>query len=159
MLSCFSCVRLCRPVDHSPRGSSVRGILQGRILEGVAMPSSRGASPPRDQILVSSICCIGRRILYRGHRLVFQGYTKLDCVAHKSRGYSGMTDQSSSPFALNASPWYMTGPSSLYSVCFRVTVEYLGLKFSLYFYAVHTACPRIVLITQRHSLLADHLIL
>ena len=35
---------LCSPMDCSPPGSSVRGILQARILEGVAMPSSRGYS-------------------------------------------------------------------------------------------------------------------
>ena len=36
-------------MDCSPPGSSVHGILQARILEGVAMPSSRGSSLPRDQ--------------------------------------------------------------------------------------------------------------
>ena len=36
---------LCDPMDCSPSGSSVRGIPQGRILERVAMPSSRGFSP------------------------------------------------------------------------------------------------------------------
>ena len=159
LLSRFSCVRLCRPVDHGPRGSSVHGILQERILEWVAMPSSRGSSPSRGQILVSGISCIGRRILYRWHHLVFfQSYTTLDFLAHKNRGYSGVTVKSSSLFALTTSPWYIAGPSSLYSVCFRVTVEYLGLKFSLHFYAVHTACPITVLITQRHSLLVEHLI-
>ena len=35
---------LCHPVDCSPPGSSVHGILQARILEWVAMPSSRGLS-------------------------------------------------------------------------------------------------------------------
>ena len=34
---------LCDPVDCSPPGSSVHGILQARILEWVAMPSSRGS--------------------------------------------------------------------------------------------------------------------
>ena len=38
----------------SPPGSSVHGILQARILEWVAMPSSRGSSQPRDQTRVSS---------------------------------------------------------------------------------------------------------
>ena len=37
------------PVDRSPPGSSVHGILQARILEWVAMPSSRGSSWPRDR--------------------------------------------------------------------------------------------------------------
>ena len=36
---------LCDPVDHSPPGSSVHGILQARILEWVATPSSRGIFP------------------------------------------------------------------------------------------------------------------
>ena len=33
-------------MDCSPSGSSVHGILQARILEWVAMPSSRGSSDP-----------------------------------------------------------------------------------------------------------------
>ena len=44
MLSCFSHVRLCDPVDCSLPGSSVHEILQARILEWVAVPSSRGSS-------------------------------------------------------------------------------------------------------------------
>ena len=39
---------LCNPMDCSPPGSSVHGILQTRILEWVAMPSSRGSSQPKD---------------------------------------------------------------------------------------------------------------
>ena len=38
-----SCLTLCDPVDCSPPGSSVYGILQVKILELVAMPSSRGS--------------------------------------------------------------------------------------------------------------------
>ena len=37
---------LCDPMDQSPPGSSVHGILQARTLEWVAMPSSRGPSDP-----------------------------------------------------------------------------------------------------------------
>ena len=40
---------LCDPKDCSPSGSSVHGILQARILEWVAMTSSRECSQPRDQ--------------------------------------------------------------------------------------------------------------
>ena len=36
-------------MDCSPPGSSVHGILQARILEWVALPSSRGSSQPRDR--------------------------------------------------------------------------------------------------------------
>jgi len=48
-LAVQSCLTLCDPMDCSPRGSSVHGILQTRILEWVAMPSSRGSSQPRAQ--------------------------------------------------------------------------------------------------------------
>ena len=46
---------LCNPMDCSPPRSSVHGILQARILEWVAMPSSRGSSQPRDQACVSHV--------------------------------------------------------------------------------------------------------
>ena len=42
------CLTLHNPMDYSPPGSSVHGILQARILEWVAMPFSRGTSQPRD---------------------------------------------------------------------------------------------------------------
>ena len=51
---------LCDPMDYSPPGSPVHGILQARILEWVAMPSSRGSSQPRDQTHISNISCTGR---------------------------------------------------------------------------------------------------
>ena len=44
-----SCLTLCDPMDYSPPGSSTHGILQARILEWVAMPSSVGSSPPVDR--------------------------------------------------------------------------------------------------------------
>ena len=53
MLRHFSRVRLCDPMGCSPPASSVHGILQARILESVAMLSSRGSSPFRDQTCVS----------------------------------------------------------------------------------------------------------
>ena len=43
-VSAQSCLTLCDPVDCSPPGSSVRGILQARTLEWVAIPFSRGSS-------------------------------------------------------------------------------------------------------------------
>ena len=46
------------------RRISVHGILQARILEWVAMPSSRGSSWPRDWTHVSYISCTGRCVLY-----------------------------------------------------------------------------------------------
>ena len=54
-----SCQTLCNPIDCSPPGSSVHGILQARILEWVTMPSSRGSSLPRDQTHVSYVSRTG----------------------------------------------------------------------------------------------------
>ena len=56
-----SCMTLCNPMDCSLPGSSILRILQARIPECVAMPSSRGSSQPRDQTQVSCVSCIGRR--------------------------------------------------------------------------------------------------
>ena len=54
-----SCPTLCNPMDCSPPGFSVHGILQARILQWVAISFSRGSSRPRDRTQVSHIA--GRR--------------------------------------------------------------------------------------------------
>ena len=53
-----SCLTLCNPMDCSPPGSSVYGILQAGILEKVAIPFSKGSPWPRDLTQVS--CIAGR---------------------------------------------------------------------------------------------------
>ena len=52
------CPTLCELMDCSPPCSSVCGILQVRILEWVAMPSSRGSSWPREWTSISCVFCI-----------------------------------------------------------------------------------------------------
>ena len=42
------CLALCDPMDYSPLGSSVHGLLQARILEWGAISSSRELSQPRE---------------------------------------------------------------------------------------------------------------
>ena len=54
-----ACPNVCGPMDCRPPGSSVHGIFQARILEWVAISSSRGSSQTRDWTLGSSIA--GRR--------------------------------------------------------------------------------------------------
>jgi len=58
-----SCPTLCDPIDHSHPGSSVHGIFQARILEWVAMPSSRylSAQGSNPHLLYLLHC---RQILY-----------------------------------------------------------------------------------------------
>ena len=51
-------------LDSSLPGSSVHRVFQARILEWVAISSSRGSSQPGDLICVSCIFCTGRWILF-----------------------------------------------------------------------------------------------
>ena len=53
-----SCLTLCDSMDCNLPGSSIHGIFQARVLEWVAISSSRGSSQPRDWTQVS---CIGGR--------------------------------------------------------------------------------------------------
>ena len=49
-------------MDSSPPGSSVHGILQARILQWVAISSSRGSFSLRDRTRVSCVSCIAGRL-------------------------------------------------------------------------------------------------
>ena len=55
-----SCLVLRNAMGCSPPGSPLHGISQARILEWVAISSSRGSSRPRDR---THVACIGRQIL------------------------------------------------------------------------------------------------
>ena len=67
MLSHFSCVQLCATlwtiVLQAPLSM---GILQARILEWVAVPSSRGSFRSRDWTHSSYVSFVGRQALYTG---------------------------------------------------------------------------------------------
>ena len=73
-----SCPTLCNPMNCSPPGSSVHGILQARILEWVALPSSRASFRPRDWTRVSYVSCIDRRVLY--HWATWEAQSSRACV-------------------------------------------------------------------------------
>ena len=72
--------QLCRtpgnPMDCNPP-VSVRGILQARVLEWIAMPSSRGSSQPRDWTAVFCISCIARRFFTHWASWEAQGLTQI----------------------------------------------------------------------------------
>ena len=53
MLVAQSYLTVCNPMDGSPPGSSVHGMLQARILQWVAIPFTRGSSQPREAATVS----------------------------------------------------------------------------------------------------------
>ena len=58
------CLTPCNCMDCSLPGSSVHEIFQVRILEWVAISSSRGSSQTKDRTQVNCISCIGRQIVY-----------------------------------------------------------------------------------------------
>ena len=59
-----SCPTLGDPMDCSPPGSPVHGILQPRVLEWVARLSSKGSSQPGDGAHIPYVSCIGRQVLH-----------------------------------------------------------------------------------------------
>ena len=63
-----SCQTLCDPMDCSPPGSSVFGVLQARILEWVVIPFSKGSPQPRDGTQVS---CMASRYFYHLSHHIF----------------------------------------------------------------------------------------
>ena len=59
-----SCPTPCDSMDSNPPGSSVHEIFQARILEGIAISSSRRSSWPKDQTCISYVSCIVNQVLY-----------------------------------------------------------------------------------------------
>ena len=76
-----SCLTLCDPMDCSPpTGSSVQGIFQARILEWVAISSSRGSSWFRDGTYISCSSWIARFVTAGPpgkHKLIQKIYAQL----------------------------------------------------------------------------------
>ena len=82
------------PMDCSLPGSSVHGIFQGRILECVAISSSKESCQPRDQTQVSCISCIADRFFtaeplwYGEHGKIWMGcgFSRADNKDEKRSG-------------------------------------------------------------------------
>ena len=66
-----SCLTLYDPMDCSPPGSSVHGILQARVLKWVAISFSRGSSWPRDQPCIFCVSYFGSWIYLWSLRIYF----------------------------------------------------------------------------------------
>ena len=79
-----SCPALCDLMDCSLSVSSVHGILQTRILEWVAMPSSRGSSQLKDRNLVS--CIAGR---FFSHWAIWEALSKIFHLVNSRMWFTG----------------------------------------------------------------------
>ena len=89
------CDKYCESVSHSvvsdslqphrccPPGFSVHGILQGRILQWVAIPFSRGSSRPRNWTQVS--CIVGRFFIVWATREALYLYTNIRIYMYSHR--------------------------------------------------------------------------
>ena len=115
-----SCPTLCNPMDCVPPGSSAHGILQARILEWVAMPSSRGLSQPRDQTHVSYVFCIGRQVLYHYRHLRSPGYSPATAAAKSRQSCLTLCDP------IDGSPPGSPSPGILQAR----TLEWVAISFS-----------------------------
>ena len=78
-LKCTGTQQVCAPLGAAARQAPPSTGFSGqRILEWVAMPSSRGSSRPRDRTHVSYISCVGERVLYHlCHQEVVKQNSKL----------------------------------------------------------------------------------
>ena len=65
-----SCLTLCNPMDHSPPGSSVHGILQAKHWSGLPCPPP-GDLPEAYTYVTESLCCIAEISTYKPTILQF----------------------------------------------------------------------------------------
>ena len=90
------CLTLCDAMDCSSPDSSVHGILQARILEWVAMPSSRGSSQPRDQTAPPALQADPLPLSHRGSPCICVHFTK----SHKAKSLNGLGEWPVQPVVL-----------------------------------------------------------
>ena len=98
------------PMDCSQPCFSVHGIFQVRILEWVAMPSSRGSSWPMDWTHISCISYFGRWILYHwatweAHRILVLSELTLRNFTFIILAYSQYTSRCTSLLVFYTSFW------------------------------------------------------
>ena len=112
----LSCIQLCNTMDGSPPHSSVRGILQARMLGWVAIPSARASFQPRNRTGV--FCTAGRfltswatREAWLGGHQTLKAKNRLtleECIhpdGKSSRSWSSQVPQASFPMQQVALFW------------------------------------------------------
>ena len=85
-----------QPQGLQPTRLSVHGILQARILEWVAMPSSRGSSQPRDQTAPPALQADPLPLSHRGSPCICVHFTK----SHKAKSLNGLGEWPVQPVVL-----------------------------------------------------------
>ena len=75
------CPTLCNPMDCNPPGSSVRGILQARILEWATIPFLQGTFPTQGS---NPFLLHGRQILYCLSHLPCPNCNKVNVISNRA---------------------------------------------------------------------------
>ena len=101
------CPTLCNPVDCSPPGSSIHGILQSRILEWVVIFFSRGSFWPKDPTQVSWITS----------RFFTVWVTKEALTSWQIEGEKGGSSDRLYFLGLQKSLWMVTAAMKLKEIC------------------------------------------
>ena len=113
-----SCPTLCNPMDCGLQGSSVHVIFQARVLEWVAISSSRGSSWPRDWTQV--YCIAGRCFTIRVTRELVWRFLK------RTKNRTTISSvQSRSWVQLFATPW-----AAAHQTCLSITNSWSWFKLS-----------------------------
>ena len=146
MLVTQSCLTLCNPMDCSQPGSSVHGILQGRILEWEAIPFSRGSSQARNWTQVS---CTGRQITIWATREAH--YYKLHSLSHMLKQLRLFQDDSEKLMIRESEKWklvsqlcptlcdpvdYSPPGSSIHGILQARVAEWVAISLSI---MIHTS--------------------
>ena len=147
----------CDPMDCTPPGSSVHGILQARILEWVAIPFSRGSSRFMDQMnpcrrgdrtliscvvggfftvwaMVKPLVVRGKRILGNSHwlgRRIKSVYCSCSCSPMKSQ-MRGENKGSFWIFVGCLCPWYFLLKGQLQPISHMINMPVFCLWISVF---------------------------
>ena len=133
------------PID--PPGRSVHGILQARILQWVAIPSSRGYSQLRDQTHVSYMSYIGRQALYQQHHLgsPFSPPTILK-LSQRNQAPVALTPW---PFRISFEGSLGQSPGMQASSCIYMEHSRCGAEFDMI--PFHSEAPRVTKSQEGHG--------
>ena len=149
---CSLYLTLCDPMDCSPPGFSVHGIIQARILVWVAISFSKVSSGPRDRTCISCIFCTSRWILY---------YCDMWEAPRKWQEYPRSSTQAICPLSSRASCLLPSSPPGFLGykkddfTTWPLTISPFFFSTSvLAFYAL-LDCTRLVVRVQNESLGPD----
>ena len=99
------CPTLWDSMDCSPPDSSIHGVFQARILEHIAISSSRGSSWPKDWTWISCVSCTGRWVLHPWAIWESKPNMLQSLIKNVDSGASLPESKSSFPYSFSEWPW------------------------------------------------------